>query len=230
MDGTKLVQKVDIILKQKNLKRQALAEYCGVTTQAFSDWYRRGNLPVVDVVLKMTKFLGVSIEWLLEDNYEMTWSDFIDSDGTKKVNISPCEIMYRIDYQIQTQKEDFSGNADESFYAGILDILSMDMIRSLKNNRYEPNIRQLFLLSQRLNLSLEYLITGHNTSKITQPDYFTYGLAQKYVSYLRNLNCLHDEEKAIVKQLIDSFFSKRIQVRELLQARGIDTSDIPELN
>lgn len=65
MAGKDFVERIDKVLKEKQRKRIALAMDIGKKEQAFTDWKRRDTIPSADVVLKIAKYLDVSIEWLL---------------------------------------------------------------------------------------------------------------------------------------------------------------------
>lgn len=65
MTGENIVDRVDTILKEKNLKRQALADSIGVSLQSFTDWKRRNSIPAGDILLRIAKYLNVSLEWLI---------------------------------------------------------------------------------------------------------------------------------------------------------------------
>ena len=122
MNGKLFVERIDDSLKRINKKRQALAEYCGVTVQSISDWARRGNLPQADTTKRIADFLGVSIELLVDDDYQTQWNEVVDAD-TKQAIVSPCEICYRIDSLIKEKSTVSVQDSDDIFYAEIFDIL-----------------------------------------------------------------------------------------------------------
>lgn len=59
------VERIDSILKEKNLKRIALCEYLGLTHSALTDWNKRGTIPAADICLKIAEYLGTSVEYLV---------------------------------------------------------------------------------------------------------------------------------------------------------------------
>lgn len=63
--GTAIVDRIDSILKAKNIKRAYLAEKVGISQQSFTDWKRRNTVPTADVAYKIAQYFGVSMEWLL---------------------------------------------------------------------------------------------------------------------------------------------------------------------
>ncbi len=63
--GQDIVKRIDLKLKEKNLKRKAAADYAGISTQALTDWNKRGSIPAADTALKIADFLDISVEWLI---------------------------------------------------------------------------------------------------------------------------------------------------------------------
>lgn len=229
MDGRTLVQKIDTVLKEKGCKRQALAEYCGISTQVFSDWIRRGNLPVVNVALKMADFLGVSLNWLFEDDYDKQWKDYENLSDSTAPNISPRELMYRVDIIIRQQQSNFAHIEDEGFYTGILDIFSFDQLNAMKDNRYQPSMVQLYEVSKRLNLPLDWLITGSRNDKISEPNLQINSIAIRYPDFLKTYHSLSDAYRKIIDSdalcMLENMNKIRMAIRD-----GTPLDDIPELN
>lgn len=65
-NGQAFVNRIDEVLKEKNLKRQALTDACGFSVQALTDWKRRDSIPAADIALKIADYLQVSVEWLID--------------------------------------------------------------------------------------------------------------------------------------------------------------------
>lgn len=65
MIGKEIVERIDTLLIGKNIKRYALAETVGISVQAFSDWKSRGTIPAGDILLRIARYLNVSLEWLI---------------------------------------------------------------------------------------------------------------------------------------------------------------------
>ena len=62
---TDFVNRIDEILREKNIKRVALCTDLELTQTAITDWARRNTIPAGDICLKIAEYLGVSVEWLL---------------------------------------------------------------------------------------------------------------------------------------------------------------------
>lgn len=63
--GRDIINRIDLILKQKNLKRLAAAQYANISLQSFTHWSVRGSIPAADTAIKIAEFLGVSVNWLI---------------------------------------------------------------------------------------------------------------------------------------------------------------------
>lgn len=64
-NGMLIVERIDNLLKERNLNRVALAEAIGIKPQNISAWSVRGTVPAGDICLKIADYLNVSIEWLI---------------------------------------------------------------------------------------------------------------------------------------------------------------------
>lgn len=68
--GKDFVKRIDEVLKRKNLKRQAACNYCGISTQAITDWDKKNRKPSVETVFKLADFLEVSVRYLVTGEEE----------------------------------------------------------------------------------------------------------------------------------------------------------------
>lgn len=59
------VDRIDELLRKKNLKRIAMCDDLGITHSAVTDWKRRGTIPAGDVCVRIAGYLGVDVEWLI---------------------------------------------------------------------------------------------------------------------------------------------------------------------
>lgn len=64
-NGMQIVERIDRLLKERNLNRGALAEAIGINPQNISAWSVRGTVPAGDICLKVAEFLNVSAVWLI---------------------------------------------------------------------------------------------------------------------------------------------------------------------
>ena len=68
--GKDIVSRIDSILKNRNLKRKAVADAVGISLQPFTSWSNRGSIPGADIAYNIAQYLGVSLEWLLTGEEE----------------------------------------------------------------------------------------------------------------------------------------------------------------
>lgn len=64
-NGMLIVERIDNLLKERNLNRVALAEAIGIKPQNISAWSVRGTVPAGDICLKIAEYLNVSVVWLI---------------------------------------------------------------------------------------------------------------------------------------------------------------------
>jgi transcriptional regulator with XRE-family HTH domain len=57
--------RIDSLLGQRNLKRQALADNGKFRVENIAKWKTRNSIPAGDVLLGIADYLGVSMRWLL---------------------------------------------------------------------------------------------------------------------------------------------------------------------
>ena len=66
MSNLEIVQRIDTVLKEKNLKRQAVYDYANIAHNTFPNWTKREDTKIpAQVLYQISEFLGVSLEWLL---------------------------------------------------------------------------------------------------------------------------------------------------------------------
>lgn len=66
MDGKKMYEKYDKLLKERNLTNYAVSKATGIPRSSLQDWKTGRSVPKLDKLLKVSQFLGVSIAYLLE--------------------------------------------------------------------------------------------------------------------------------------------------------------------
>ena len=59
------VKRIDSLLQEKGLKRPALLKAVDVNPTAMTDWQRRGTVPSADTAVRIAKFLGTTVEYLV---------------------------------------------------------------------------------------------------------------------------------------------------------------------
>ena len=59
-------ENVEFLLEQKNILKKELTLELGISESTFSKGKQRNSIPAADTALKISKFLGVSLESLLD--------------------------------------------------------------------------------------------------------------------------------------------------------------------
>lgn len=59
-------ENVEFLLEQKNILKKELTLELGISESTFSKGKQRNSIPSADTALKISKFLGVSLEFLLD--------------------------------------------------------------------------------------------------------------------------------------------------------------------
>jgi transcriptional regulator with XRE-family HTH domain len=69
-NGMQIVERIDKLLKERNLNRVALADAIGIKPQNISALSVRGTVPAGDICLNVAEFLKVSAVWLITGKEE----------------------------------------------------------------------------------------------------------------------------------------------------------------
>lgn len=64
-NGMLFVKRMDEARKNRNLSRSQIATDCGVALNTITTWSTRGSLPACDTAIRIARYLGVSVEWLV---------------------------------------------------------------------------------------------------------------------------------------------------------------------
>lgn len=87
INGHDLVCRIDNCLKAMGLTRETLANHIGKNKQVFTDWKNCNIMPKCDDLYKMSKFLGVPMEYLLTG--EKTMPDEIAVAASMIASLDP---------------------------------------------------------------------------------------------------------------------------------------------
>jgi len=78
----KLGEKITKLKKLKNLSQVALAEATGISRDAISKYERGDSIPSVDYAKRIADTLGVSLDYLVNDDDK---EDVLDNDAVKRI-------------------------------------------------------------------------------------------------------------------------------------------------
>lgn len=85
------IEQVDKLLSENGKTKIELARYAGISTQSFYDWKNRNTVPSADVAVKIARFLGTSVEYLVtgeeKDIYKKKY-DILIGNMTKVIDES----------------------------------------------------------------------------------------------------------------------------------------------
>lgn len=66
MLNKEVVERIDTLLKERNLKRQSVYDYANIASNSFPNWTKREDSKIpAQVLYQIAEFLNVSIEYLL---------------------------------------------------------------------------------------------------------------------------------------------------------------------
>ncbi|WP_342221936.1 helix-turn-helix domain-containing protein [Candidatus Fukatsuia endosymbiont of Tuberolachnus salignus] len=66
-----LTARLKYLIEKKSISKAEMARICDVTPQSVNNWFVRGKIGK-DSALKLSKHLGVSVAWMLEESDENT--------------------------------------------------------------------------------------------------------------------------------------------------------------
>lgn len=64
-NGCDIVNRIDSILKDKNLKQETVADYAKISLESFTEWKNQKNVPTADIIFDIAHFLGVPVQYLI---------------------------------------------------------------------------------------------------------------------------------------------------------------------
>ena len=87
------VERIDNLLKEKNLKRAALCDAVGLTHSAITDWKKRGTIPAGDVCVKIARYLDVDVEYLITGVHKDTNEEKENGEDKTPLFINTLKIL-----------------------------------------------------------------------------------------------------------------------------------------
>ncbi len=58
-------ERLERLLKDKNMQQKELADICGISSNGISTWKVTGSYPRADIAVKLAAALGVTVEYLI---------------------------------------------------------------------------------------------------------------------------------------------------------------------
>lgn len=199
MNGPEFVERIDMLLKLRNLKRQTLADAFNFDLSTITQWKTKNRLPDVKLAFNIATYLNVSLSWLLSGNLSTQWIEENDC------SLSPYKIMDRIDRTIMNKTGNNERVFDENFYKIILDLISLNEIISLKNNYLEPDLVKIYRISKRLDVQFQWVLNG-NDPRLPKIDQHFISLTEKYLNHIIAFDCLPADEQQIIDKITQRLF------------------------
>lgn len=109
--GKDIVVRIDSILKQRNLKRKAVADAVGISLQPFTSWSNRGSIPGADIAYHIAEYLDVSLEWLLTGKERESVNPFNNLPPPEIIELAkdiyklPIQFQETLKFSVEKYKE-----------------------------------------------------------------------------------------------------------------------------
>ena len=66
ISNREVIDRIDFLLKQRHLKRNAVYDYVGIARNTFSNWSKNENVKIpAQPLFEIAQYFGVSVEYLL---------------------------------------------------------------------------------------------------------------------------------------------------------------------
>ena len=163
-----------MLLKQKNIKRLALAMEIGQTVQSFTDWKRRDSVPSADIAVRIASALGTTVEYLV------TGSTAEQKVDTSKF-FSDTESMEVREYWERVKALIKSRNTTQEGLAKTCGIPFHTLQGQIVKNRL-PNTFDGYKIASALGTTVEHLVTGKEPQKETKIPDDLQAVINKYAS------------------------------------------------
>lgn len=62
------IDRLEKVLGEKRITKAELAEKIGIRRPTLSEWKKNGAIPAGDVCVRIARYLGVDVEWLITGN------------------------------------------------------------------------------------------------------------------------------------------------------------------
>lgn len=98
----KFYDKLILLMSDKNINRNYLAQQVGITPGAFTNWIKRGSKPKRETVLKIARYFGVTVDSLADDSRDIEYA----SEQPEECGASPQPlIMEYINYRNECREQ-----------------------------------------------------------------------------------------------------------------------------
>lgn len=193
-DNETFITRIETVLKIENKTRKELCEYVGVSAQAFTNWKQQSSLPSVETAIKISNFLQVNLEWLINGYITPQW----------KSDSGPTQVYCRIANILRTLPEnknlpsDCSSSELNKCLEGVVDNINTKLL-NWEAGRSLPDPYDVYMIAKKIGQPYRFIATGIvgvddgveiNGKIISNEDYtklYQYTRWEKTLSKLENL-------------------------------------------
>lgn len=201
-------ERLDILLKENGETYTSISKRLGISKFMIPQGKSR-NSELNDVLIKeISSIFYISETWLRWGYVEDSWVE-----KSIENEITPEKIIIRLEDQISF----ITGNHNkqsEDFFDFIEEYICKKEIYSIKKRRKNIDLPLFIKIAEKLVISLDYLLTGNSTSKISST--WRIPIPEKYDSMFKAFNCITDVNKQMIeKQIANAFFSEKYHKENL---------------
>jgi len=200
-NGSDLVDRIDELLKARNIKRQALCDSVGISLQAITNWKTKNSMPLADTAVRIAEYFGVSVDYLVTGKIPCPYDTELD----------PEAVVSRIILLLQEKTGIPEWQENDALYLPLKDIVSKETLSNWRCKRSIPDTQTLWNISSALKTQFQFLVTG---TTVLDSDYnpHTIELARQYDSLIKNIDCLYDSDRQIIENLVSRLFKLKRQI------------------
>lgn len=215
----KFYDKLILLMSDKNINRNYLAQQVGITPGAFTNWIKRGSKPKRETVLKIARYFGVTVDSLADDSRDI---EYVTDQQPEECGASPQPlIMDYITYRNECKEKN----------------KSYPLITDLIEQRYSYE-RDIYDEIKRLSDCVECKVCPAANGSEEYRIYFPFSLKDN--DYLNEISRLYDlmikayitievikgdrielvKEVMLGDKLIGEYTGEHKSLRELLKENG----------
>lgn len=186
-------ERIDAVLSLMNIKKVRFYSDLNLSRQTVVQW-KKGSIPAADKLLLISDYLDVHPKWLLQG--KISNKNNYDLDSTK----SQVNRIYR------TLENNFNCHPDNpNFLMPLQNCVTEVQLSKWALGMQIPTIGQLKDISEKLGISILYLINGTEIQK-----------AQSRIesTVIQTYYCLDEKNQKSVDETIYAFYAKQLYDRE----------------
>ena len=193
--GSTFYERIENILRMHKISKIQFYSDLKLSKTTVLNWKKK-NLHSLSVMLQISNYLDVSIDWLYNG---------IDHQDSSKSE-SPAQIVNRIKLRLEELTEISKYDTDsDRFYYPLHDCIKPYELIKWSYGIQTQTIEKLIHISNNLHISLQELITGSKVAPENYDVYFNSGDSE-LDSFHKTYNCLTDENRKTVNKVCYGLF------------------------